>query len=149
MATTASIVVRPANTDASPNRSGESLTFARTGSGCLNRSAPLTDYLDPSVAPVSCHGVDATRGRPVTRLKARDLERARMSVEGLCQVCESAPGDHACERCGAVVCDRHFDDEYAMCVNCVAEVAGGDHDRDDDGGGRQFDDEDVPGEYRF
>ncbi|WP_323675435.1 hypothetical protein [Halorubellus sp. PRR65] len=71
-----------------------------------------------------------------------------MSVSGLCQVCESNAAEESCERCGALVCERHYDGEHAMCVSCVAETTRGD--RDDRGDrGRRFHEQDVPGEHRF
>lgn len=72
-----------------------------------------------------------------------------MSVSGLCQICESNAAEESCERCGALVCERHYDGEHAMCVSCVAETTRGDRADRDRNRGRQFDDQDVPGEYRF
>jgi|AntRauTorcE11898_2_1112593.scaffolds.fasta_scaffold09844_3 hypothetical protein len=71
-----------------------------------------------------------------------------MSVSGLCQVCESSGAEESCERCGALVCERHYDGEHAMCVSCVAETTRGDDERDPERG-RQFDNDDVQGEYQF
>jgi hypothetical protein len=71
-----------------------------------------------------------------------------MSVSGLCQVCESSAAEESCERCGALVCEKHYDAEHAMCVSCVAETTHGDGERDPNRG-RQFDDADVQGEYQF
>ncbi|MFC7046593.1 hypothetical protein ACFQH6_15330 [Halobacteriaceae archaeon GCM10025711] len=45
-----------------------------------------------------------------------------MSVSGLCQICENAPARHSCERCGAVVCDAHFDTAAGYCLDCATEV---------------------------
>ncbi|NHN41473.1 hypothetical protein G9C85_07450 [Halorubellus sp. JP-L1] len=70
-----------------------------------------------------------------------------MSVSGLCQICESAQAVDRCERCGALACDTHYERDPGLCATCLAETS-----RDDDGdrdGGRQFDDADVQGEYRF
>lgn len=44
-----------------------------------------------------------------------------MSVEGLCQVCEAAPADYQCRRCGALVCTAHYDEETGLCTDCAAE----------------------------
>jgi hypothetical protein len=54
-----------------------------------------------------------------------------MSVQGLCQVCESAQAKHTCDRCGAMVCDDHWDRELGYCSECAAEYrrARGDADR--------------------
>jgi len=54
-----------------------------------------------------------------------------MSVSGLCQVCENATADHQCGRCGTLVCERHFDAETRLCVDCAAES--GVRDRDPTG----------------
>jgi hypothetical protein len=43
-----------------------------------------------------------------------------MSVETLCQVCQAAPADHRCPRCGSMVCADHFDATRGLCQGCVA-----------------------------
>ncbi|MEF8789271.1 MAG: zinc finger HIT domain-containing protein [Haloarculaceae archaeon] len=45
-----------------------------------------------------------------------------MSVQGLCQICEAAPAEHRCRRCGALVCSTHYDEETGLCTGCLAEV---------------------------
>lgn len=45
-----------------------------------------------------------------------------MSVSGLCEICQTPDVDHSCDRCGQLVCDRHFDAELGICTECVAEV---------------------------
>ena len=72
-----------------------------------------------------------------------------MSVSGLCQVCESDPAVDRCERCGALACGRHYDPDEGLCVECVAETGVGEGGGDGPDGGRQFDDDDVPGDYRL
>jgi hypothetical protein len=47
-----------------------------------------------------------------------------MSVQGLCQLCESAPANHQCRRCGALVCRAHYDRETGLCTECAADVPG-------------------------
>jgi hypothetical protein len=47
---------------------------------------------------------------------------AIMSAETLCQICEAAPASHQCRRCGALVCDDHYDREIGLCVDCAAQV---------------------------
>ena len=42
-----------------------------------------------------------------------------MSVSGLCTICEAAQARHACESCGALVCDDHYDAEAGLCVHCA------------------------------
>ncbi|GAD53744.1 hypothetical protein MBEHAL_2504 [Halarchaeum acidiphilum MH1-52-1] len=44
-----------------------------------------------------------------------------MSVTGLCQICESAEAQFACDRCGAVVCQAHYDPALGLCEECAAE----------------------------
>jgi len=41
-------------------------------------------------------------------------------VAGLCDVCNK-PSTHlnTCWRCGARVCDEHFDKKTGLCVRCV------------------------------
>lgn len=58
-----------------------------------------------------------------------------MSVTGLCQICESAEARFACDRCGAVVCDAHYDPQLGYCQECAAEArrsSGGNGGRDRD-----------------
>jgi len=43
-----------------------------------------------------------------------------MSVEGLCQICEAERARYGCNRCGAVVCEDHYDRETGLCTNCAA-----------------------------
>ncbi|WP_435333496.1 hypothetical protein [Haloarchaeobius sp. TZWWS8] len=45
-----------------------------------------------------------------------------MSVESLCQICEKERAEQHCEHCGAMVCERHFDAEHSMCMDCVQSV---------------------------
>ena len=55
-----------------------------------------------------------------------------MSVQGLCQICESRPASEQCPRCGTLTCEVHFDQDLGFCANCAAEVRGGERpDRDD------------------
>lgn len=49
-----------------------------------------------------------------------------MSVAGLCEVCEAAPIDDGCDRCGRLLCDRHHDEQTGLCPSCSAEVVGAD-----------------------
>ncbi|MFC3958557.1 hypothetical protein [Halovivax cerinus] len=51
-----------------------------------------------------------------------------MSVEGLCQICESRPAEHRCENCGALVCDVHFEGGLGLCADCAAQAQPGDTD---------------------
>jgi hypothetical protein len=57
-----------------------------------------------------------------------------MSVSGLCEICERPDVDHSCDRCGRLVCDRHWDAATGMCAKCGAEV----------GPGRNVDPDDLP-----
>lgn len=45
-----------------------------------------------------------------------------MSVSGICEICASGEVEHSCDRCGKLVCDRHFDEEMDRCVECAAEL---------------------------
>jgi len=77
------------------------------------------------------------------RLKVRERQSTRMSVSGLCQICEGVEAVDRCERCGALVCDRHYEADAGLCASCGTESGGSDRD------GRQFSPDDVPGDYRF
>ncbi|MFB6073616.1 MAG: hypothetical protein ABEJ89_01230 [Haloarculaceae archaeon] len=56
-----------------------------------------------------------------------------MSAAGLCALCERREIEDACERCGRLVCERHFDEGTGFCVVCARELggAGKRHDPDD------------------
>jgi len=45
-----------------------------------------------------------------------------MSSTGVCQICEAAEGKYTCDRCGAFVCEDHYDPDEHACLDC-AEVA--------------------------
>ena len=60
-----------------------------------------------------------------------------MSVSGLCEVCQQPDVDHTCDRCGQLVCDRHYDEEAGVCVECAAELGRS-------GGAGKGSDEDLP-----
>lgn len=67
-----------------------------------------------------------------------------MSVAGLCEICQQPDVDHTCQRCGQLVCDRHFDQDSGVCVECAAELGRADPTREGD--------EDLPDgvdTYRF
>jgi hypothetical protein len=49
-----------------------------------------------------------------------------MSVGSLCQVCETETAERSCDRCGRLVCERHYDRSAGVCAVCT---------RDGDGGG--------------
>lgn len=68
-----------------------------------------------------------------------------MSVAGLCEVCGVPGVEHTCERCGKLVCDRHFDDEVGLCVACASELGRPDRGRRD----RSPDRPDGVDTYRF
>jgi hypothetical protein len=53
-----------------------------------------------------------------------------MSVSSPCEICNRADVDHVCDRCGKLVCSRHFDDDLGLCIECATEVEeGGDRER--------------------
>ncbi|MBX0348152.1 MULTISPECIES: hypothetical protein [Haloarcula] len=45
-----------------------------------------------------------------------------MSVSGLCDLCDRPDVDHGCDRCGRLVCDRHWDETTGLCVECSVEA---------------------------
>jgi nucleotide-binding universal stress UspA family protein len=51
------------------------------------------------------------RRQAIRRASAND-RLISMSLETLCQSCESAPADYQCRRCGAIVCSGHYDAGY-------------------------------------
>ncbi|QSG05559.1 Zinc finger domain [Halapricum desulfuricans] len=53
-----------------------------------------------------------------------------MSVSGLCDVCGQPDVDHVCDRCGRLVCDRHYDAELGVCTECGSEIRGNRDDAD-------------------
>ncbi|MFA9517407.1 hypothetical protein ACERIT_09355 [Halopenitus sp. H-Gu1] len=48
-----------------------------------------------------------------------------MSLETLCQICETALAEHHCSQCGALVCTTHYDEETGFCTECAATMRGG------------------------
>ncbi len=48
-----------------------------------------------------------------------------MSVSSPCEICTTADVDGVCDRCGKLVCSRHYDDELGLCIECAADVSGG------------------------
>ncbi|KZN25934.1 MULTISPECIES: hypothetical protein [unclassified Haladaptatus] len=61
-----------------------------------------------------------------------------MSVSGLCQICEAAEATHDCDRCGALVCDEHWNRSSGYCVECAAELGvGGEQNRTPSGPGAE------------
>lgn len=46
-----------------------------------------------------------------------------MSVTGVCSVCGTAEANRACDRCGNVVCEDHYD-RRGVCTECAAELSG-------------------------
>ncbi|PSP82360.1 hypothetical protein BRC83_09565 [Halobacteriales archaeon QS_1_68_17] len=45
-----------------------------------------------------------------------------MSVSSPCEICAMRSVRHTCTRCGQLVCDRHFDEETGLCVECASDV---------------------------
>jgi len=62
-----------------------------------------------------------------------------MSVSGLCEICQQPEVEHTCDRCGKLVCDRHFDEKSGVCSECAAELG-----RPDTPGERERGDDDLP-----
>lgn len=72
---------------------------------------------------------------------------SRMSVSGLCEICETATVEDGCDRCGRLVCAQHYDEGSGLCTKCRAEIPGA-----GDGGGEEREGDDYPdgvGEHRF
>ena len=65
-----------------------------------------------------------------------------MSVTGLCTVCGREGVEHTCDRCGSLVCDRHYEPSVGFCVECAGEVGGshqpGETNQPDDGDTYRF-----------
>lgn len=47
-----------------------------------------------------------------------------MSVSSPCEICGKADVQHACDRCGQLVCEKHFEKGLGLCLECSAEVGG-------------------------
>lgn len=45
-----------------------------------------------------------------------------MSVTGLCEICERPDVENTCDRCGKLVCERHWDDDAGVCVECAVQM---------------------------
>jgi hypothetical protein len=48
-----------------------------------------------------------------------------MSVASTCDICRAGAVEHTCDRCGNLVCERHFDETTGFCAECVTGVDGG------------------------
>lgn len=71
-----------------------------------------------------------------------------MSATGICEIGGEPDVDYTCDRCGKLVCDDHFDTSIGYCVECAAELSGGEGSGE---GGGQPDPDDMPdgvGTYR-
>lgn len=47
-----------------------------------------------------------------------------MSTTALCDVCEGSEADFQCDRCGALVCETHYDVDTGLCTDCAGESGG-------------------------
>jgi ribosomal protein S14 len=47
-----------------------------------------------------------------------------MSVSGLCELCTQNEVVDGCDRCGRLVCERHYDEKTGLCTDCLREVGG-------------------------
>jgi hypothetical protein len=47
-----------------------------------------------------------------------------MSVTGLCQICATAEAEESCQRCGKLVCERHYENSVEQCAECTAGGGG-------------------------
>lgn len=66
-----------------------------------------------------------------------------MSVSGLCELCQQHEVIDGCDRCGRLVCERHYDKSTGLCIDCLREVGG--HSVDE----RERDRPDGTDTYRF
>lgn len=46
-----------------------------------------------------------------------------MSVSGLCELCMQNEIVDGCDRCGRLVCERHYEESSGLCTDCLKEVA--------------------------
>jgi len=71
----------------------------------------------PALGPEYCK-------RPAGGLKLPPVLCTDMSVTGLCELCQRPDVEESCDRCGRLVCDRHFDDSAGVCVDCSDDIGG-------------------------
>jgi hypothetical protein len=71
-----------------------------------------------------------------------------MSVSGLCEICEQREVVDGCDRCGRLVCSRHFESGPGLCTDCYAQVHGGESTEEERERGKR-DRPDGVEEYRF
>ena len=45
-----------------------------------------------------------------------------MSVSSPCEICTVRDVQHTCDRCGQLVCGKHFDEQLGYCVECAGEL---------------------------
>lgn len=45
-----------------------------------------------------------------------------MSIAGPCDICLTGTVEHRCDRCGNLVCDRHFDETTGFCTECGTDL---------------------------
>jgi hypothetical protein len=65
-------------------------------------------------------------------------------------VCEQRSAEYQCDRCGALVCDRHYDASAGICTECAAEMGVGDGgDGNGNGSDRRGPDRDPDSEHRI
>jgi ribosomal protein L37AE/L43A len=48
-----------------------------------------------------------------------------MSVSSPCEICATGSVEYTCDRCGRLVCERHYDEEVGLCVECSDDFSGG------------------------
>jgi hypothetical protein len=52
-----------------------------------------------------------------------------MSVSSPCEICTTADIEAGCDRCGKLVCERHYDEDLGLCIECAADAGGDDRER--------------------
>ena len=45
-----------------------------------------------------------------------------MSVSSPCEICNRADVAAGCDRCSKLVCQRHYDEELGLCLECADDV---------------------------
>jgi hypothetical protein len=63
--------------------------------------------------------------RTTVSLSPTGVLHCGMSVTGLCEICENATSDHACDLCGRQVCEKHFAKTDGVCTACAGDGGGG------------------------
>lgn len=55
-------------------------------------------------------------------IQTAGASKAVMSVSGPCTLCTTNDVVDSCDRCGALVCDDHYDSRTGWCTECANEL---------------------------